>query len=718
MIKKKTLILILISIIPLLIILSMNISIIFVNQIQLNPRDDQTEKISLSITDPDYLLEFNKTWGDPYNDELKDVAIDNDGNIYVVGRYSMNQAIYAAYIEKDYPNGSKIWSSTFFLPTESARGLAVAVDTFNNVYMAGYSQGSYASAFVVKYNPTGHQLWNYTAHFNFNQTYGNGIGIDNRGYVYLSGYYRPVPFDRPFIIKLNSNGIYFWNWTYSINNHLRINRISIDNNNNIYGVGVKENPTFLTQDGYITKVSSGGTLIWNFTWNGLAQDKVKDIEVYKDWFYVVGTHYNISTEADETLLFKYDLNGNNIWNKSYHHNLGDDLANGISIDNNGYIYITGVSTDINDDTFLAIFNSDGNNIWNFLWDDPDDSKGHNIAVGNNYIIYVAGEILRFGPHNDFVLLKFRHILAITSSINELTYIEGNYPSPDTIIWTVIGGPGNYNISINGVIIQTGSWGVYQNISTLISRFSAGIYVFTCWINNTYGDHDLNTVIITVLPGDTYSSSSRTQIMTSMISIGLFSGITIGSDVVGGIAEGASTATSSINIGMKKPGKWYKKRRASMYLLSLLIGTGASILFMFFVYPGVLSSTWIVLFGAIIGPIGFFFGMYAFVYVGLYSHKGNLWEAYYKGKTKFFWDVFKWIKVPMTFYSIYTAFNLFMILTYNNLMWVSMIFLIITSGIIGLLLLSVYILIGKKVDVQDLKNKSLDYLKEKKTQESK
>ncbi|MBD3230331.1 MAG: hypothetical protein GF329_19285, partial [Candidatus Lokiarchaeota archaeon] len=153
----------------------------------------------------------------------------------------------------------------------------------------------------------------------------------------------------------------------------------------------------------------------------------------------------------------------------------------------------------------------------------------------------------------------------------------------------------------------------------------------------------------------------------------------------------TTQDKNLDLGYKKPGKWYKKKRFAMYLTALGIGIGLSMLFLFLIYPVVLSSSWIVLFGGIIGPIGFFYGIYNFIFTGFYEHRGNLWKAYYKDKKKFFWDVFSWAKPILSFYCIYTTFNMFWILTFNNLNSVVGLFTLLISSFIGLLLFSVYIL---------------------------
>lgn len=158
-----------------------------------------------------------------------------------------------------------------------------------------------------------------------------------------------------------------------------------------------------------------------------------------------------------------------------------------------------------------------------------------------------------------------------------------------------------------------------------------------------------------------------------------------------IRLGMGADQKGLDIGTKLPGKWYKRQRFKMYASSIGIGTGLSVLFLLLFYPIAMVSSWLVWLGAIIGPIGFFYGTYDFIYEGLYRHKGNLWKAYYKGKKKFFWDIFSWAKPILTVFCIYTTINMFLILTFANWTLTAALLTTFVGGMVALLLFSVYVL---------------------------
>jgi len=154
-----------------------------------------------------------------------------------------------------------------------------------------------------------------------------------------------------------------------------------------------------------------------------------------------------------------------------------------------------------------------------------------------------------------------------------------------------------------------------------------------------------------------------------------------------------TQKSDISTGIKTPSKWFKRKTFKMSLSSLLIGTGTSVGLLYSIYPVALQSDWLVWFSAIIGPIGFFYGVYDLLYVGFYQYKGNLWNAYYKGKTKFFWDALSWTKPVLTFYCIYTTAIMFLTLTFSDLLIVLLIFGILFLGMVVLLLFAIMFKVG-------------------------
>jgi hypothetical protein len=124
--------------------------------------------------DPSGNLLFQKTWGGTKNDFATGIAVDLDGNVYVVGytkSYSITPGVPSAFLLKFDQSGNllfmKVWGGN-----RGDFAYGVAVDTAENVYVTGYTysfgpntQGT--NFFILKYDISGNLL--------FQKLYGGGI---------------------------------------------------------------------------------------------------------------------------------------------------------------------------------------------------------------------------------------------------------------------------------------------------------------------------------------------------------------------------------------------------------------------------------------------------------------------------------------------------------------------------------------------------------------
>ncbi len=137
-------------------------------------------------------------WASRYNgsgngdDFSYDIAVDTNGNSYVIGYSRVNPGLYDYVTIKYAPNGDSLWVRNYDGPANSADyGYAIALDNDFNVYVAGYSKGSgslddYAT---VKYDSSGNQKWV----MRYNGPQSNAVDearwmiVDNEGNVYVTG---------------------------------------------------------------------------------------------------------------------------------------------------------------------------------------------------------------------------------------------------------------------------------------------------------------------------------------------------------------------------------------------------------------------------------------------------------------------------------------------------------------------------------------------------
>ncbi len=127
------------------------------------------------------------------------LALDAGGNAVVTGSscyvsniYTFATTVYGTY--KADTNGDWQWTNNYPVmpasPSVHSGAYAIAIDSFGNSYVTGYSfTGSTTGIVTIAYGPNGNQLWlqTYAAPSGGNAV-GNAIAVDNAGNVYVAGY--------------------------------------------------------------------------------------------------------------------------------------------------------------------------------------------------------------------------------------------------------------------------------------------------------------------------------------------------------------------------------------------------------------------------------------------------------------------------------------------------------------------------------------------------
>jgi hypothetical protein len=269
------------------------------------------------------------------DDDSFDIALDNNGNVYVTGQTnSSNYPITLGAFDTTYHGNDDVFvaklstsDSTLFYSTilggnVNDRGWGIAIDSFGDAYIAGYTSstnfpvtpGAYdtnnhtlGDIFVTKLNPTGTALV-YSTYLGGNGSEGYwltpyrkavDIAIDGSGNTYITGYTSSTDFTvtanafdtsfnggyylhdgyDAFVTRLNANGSGLDYSTYlggSLDDGG--STIALDNAGNIYVAGSTGSSDFPTTTGaynitnngsfdiFITKINPNATSVDQF-WN-------------------------------------------------------------------------------------------------------------------------------------------------------------------------------------------------------------------------------------------------------------------------------------------------------------------------------------------------------------------------------------------------------------------------------------------------------------------
>ncbi len=178
---------------------------------------------------PSYSIDWQTTWGGSISDAIpRAVATDAFDNVYVVGNtngyWSGNGDTIAglsrAFLLKyQGSEGAQTFQGTWGGESNNDYANALAVDNLGNVYIVGttytYGRLGHGAVFLVKWDLTG-DLRNGEISYlktwgGYNQTdYGYGVALDPEGNVYVTGttysYGLNPGLPSAFLLKYNSNG--------------------------------------------------------------------------------------------------------------------------------------------------------------------------------------------------------------------------------------------------------------------------------------------------------------------------------------------------------------------------------------------------------------------------------------------------------------------------------------------------------------------------------
>jgi hypothetical protein len=350
----------------------------------------------------DYVHSSNPN--DPY-EEGKGIAVDGSGNVYVTGNF-VGQADFGpftltglgstdVFVTKLDPNGNVLWAKGWGGATRE-HGTGIAVDGSGNVVSAGFtatltSTGAWtANGFEVhKYSPTGAVVWSKRI-----DDYGgeaDSVATDTAGNVYLCGQFSGTVDFNPdphktnyasgspvvsggggvngYVLELTAAGAFGWvspfvaKTSEVAGSGVGCNDLALDAAGDVVIGGTYRGqddfnpsptidyrlPNISTNDGYVAKLSSRGSLMWATPLGGAS---VQSLAVDTSGsVYAVGTFSQVFTPGfgfpavtsngrEDVFVTKLTASGAVNWAVTFG-GTGDDLGTAIAVDATGTVYVAG-----------------------------------------------------------------------------------------------------------------------------------------------------------------------------------------------------------------------------------------------------------------------------------------------------------------------------------------------------------------------------------------
>ncbi len=348
------------------------------------------------------------------SDQGFDIVCDSASNIYVTGQTNSTNGIATApahqpnigglnndaFLISFNSDGKRNWG-TYYGGSQYEEGFGVTCDRFGNIFITGATNSSTAiatpgahqqtrgntniyssAAFLAKFDNAGKRLWG--TYYNGNQSENSfDVGCDLDGNVYICG------------LTFSTNGI------------------------TTAGVHQEKIHDNVSEDAMLVKFDSNGKRLWGTYFGGNNQEWALAIacDAYGA-VYITGftqSTNNIATgsahqvkygNSYDAFLAKFTDYGKLSW-ATYYGGSGSDNGYGISCDNFGSVYLTGITSSTtniatgdgyqtanggNADIFIAKFNSKGTRKWASYYGGSgyESSKylGNDISTDRNGNIYV------------------------------------------------------------------------------------------------------------------------------------------------------------------------------------------------------------------------------------------------------------------------------------------------------------------------------------------
>lgn len=400
----------------------------------------------------DPTITWNTFLGGGDYDVGEGIAVDASGNVYVVGESDATwgtplRAYTAgddAFVAKLDANGALVWH-TFLGGSGSDRARDVAVDEDGNIYAVGVSGATWGTSpapiraytasddgWVAKLNASGARQWHTFLGGGDYDSVGS-VAVDPYGNTYARGTSRttwdtplrahdPGDNDDAFAAKLASNGALTWHTFLGGNDADYGSDIAVDVNQIVYVSGLSDatwgnpiRPISTNGDAFAVRLEADGSIDWNTFLGGTGYDYGKGIGF--DFFgnvYVAGNSdttwgagecigcplnpHDPGTNQDFFVALM-DIDGALQWN-TFAGGSGNEYASGIAVEGYGDHYVVGESGaawgnpvrpyTADGDALIVKLKIDGTRVWHTFLGGAEDEEGNGIAI-NGTDVYAVGD---------------------------------------------------------------------------------------------------------------------------------------------------------------------------------------------------------------------------------------------------------------------------------------------------------------------------------------
>lgn len=305
----------------------------------------------LSTVDGSVTWTYNHTGSANY-DELKDITIDGNDNVILVGGVQISGIDSRFETISVSPSGVLNWTQTYSPTTNRDFANTVTVDAANNVYVAGesHSSASQLDFYTIKYDAAGALQWQLRTDGNNAADRAVSIAVANDGSVYVGGTsYRGLYLDDEImLVKIDAAGTFQWSQVFGGTDGAddKVKSVTVDDDNHVYLVGSLKN-VGNGEDFYVARFRPDGVKHWDYIYQSPTNgyDTANEIIVNSNFEVYVAGYSNKAATSDDYFTVKLDTLGSVGWTKRFDGPVSQsDQMSDFKIDVDGNLFVTGSST--------------------------------------------------------------------------------------------------------------------------------------------------------------------------------------------------------------------------------------------------------------------------------------------------------------------------------------------------------------------------------------
>ena len=438
--------------------------------------------------------EWYNTWDGESRDECSKIAFDSLGNYYLTGFTEVfGKGERDAILLKYDASGLQQWNLTWG-GNEAEEAYSIAIDSYDDIYITGLTKSfgpGDSCAFLLKYNDTGDLQWNHTWGGNYVES-GSGIAFDSSGDVYMGGstssFGPDVPDANWFLTKFNRMGTQMWNYSWGTNEGEWGGHIAVDSSDYIYYTGSTWGHGGPSANVGLVKFDGAGVIQWARYWGIGGYDSPRDIVIdSSDKIYIIAGSDNRGFGGRDVALMKYNSDGTLLWDDAWG-STGYDDPKGITLDNLGNIYITGITDSFGGgdyDIMTLIFDEFGSIKWEKIFGSDEDDESRDIKFDSSNNLFIGGYTKSFGTGSgDMLLLNYE--IDLNPPVISITDPESNE-------FCGVNGP-NFEVSINEDNIDASWYTLDDGLTNISFSGLTGTIDQTEWEKKVNGTVYLNFFI--------------------------------------------------------------------------------------------------------------------------------------------------------------------------------------------------------------------------------